>query len=436
MQEIHNRIYYNYNNLETKIFGGLHMKANHSIIFLILLIFLLGIVGPALPAAHAQTNTCTVLVERALNEIGGNCANPARNSACYGYNSVQADFTETVPENFFSQPSDRASLSLLQSVQTAPLDATAGTWGIATLDVQASLPGALPGQNLVYILLGGVMLENAVPPEDTLTLPAQPVEVMTAAAADLRRDPLPDAEVVGTVEADTPLLADAVSPDGDWLRVFFMANRLAIAWVHQDAVTSTPETESLPVAGPNSHTPMQAFAFQTGIGETECAEAPSVLFIQGPEDIEVELNANGADIWLASSIVLRTLPGNLMQVTVLGGGVSLNPNSESPILLPPGFTATCPMDTISLGNCDWSLPRTITQAEQALLAALRPLFDNIPNLLHYLPSVPNLICASGVGGAVCELSFDNPQVVLAWAAEQCALGQLPASMCDVLFPGS
>src|SRR5690606_32113255 len=134
-------------------------------------------------------------------------------------------------EDYFSKPSDRAGLTTLESLQTAPLNEAAGTWGIATMDVQANLPGALPGQSVVFILLGAVEIENAVPEEDALILPDEPLEVLTSHAAALRRSPAGQAQVVGQVEANTPLLADGISENGQWLRVFFMADHQATAWV-------------------------------------------------------------------------------------------------------------------------------------------------------------------------------------------------------------
>ncbi len=403
------------------------------IVFIVLLLLLAGLI--VLSPAAAQENTCPALVNRALAEIGTNCANLDRNNVCYGYDSVDAAFSEVVSQEFFSRPSDRAGLTTLESLQTAPLNEAAGTWGIATMDVQANLPGALPGQSVVFILLGAVEIENAVAPEDALVLPDQPLDVTASHTAALRRDPSALSEVVGQIESNTPLLADGISADGQWLRVFFVADHLATAWIRLGDLESTDSLSELPVITPDSRTPMQAFRFQTSFGGVDCQEAPSMLMIQGPENIEVDITANGADIRIGSTILLRTLPDGSLQIFVLSGSATVNPNGPNPLFLVPGFTSICPADQVSSGNCDWSAPRPITQDESTELAYIKPLFENASNLLHYSPSVPELVCASGVGQVECELHFENALLALARASEACSTGALPATMCSTLFPG-
>ena len=55
-----------------------------------------------------------------------------------------------------------------------------------------------------------------------------------------------------------------------------------------------------------SFTPMQAFYLRTGIGQPLCSQAPSALIIQGPQGMHVNIEANGADITLGSTILLRS----------------------------------------------------------------------------------------------------------------------------------
>lgn len=396
--------------------------------------FLLAAMTVTTLPVSAQADTCPALVERAMTELGMNCAGPARNSACYGYNNVEAAFIGTVPENFFSKPSDRAALDQLDSLHTAALDEATGTWGIATLNVQANLPGALPGQSVVFLLLGDVILENDVAPEDMLVLPEQPLDVLTTQSAQLRARPDVNAQVVSTVGAGENLLADGISADGQWLRVFFMAGQQTTAWVNTADVQTSSAFNDLPVITPESRTPMQAFRLQTSVSGGTCEEAPSALVVQGPENITVDITANGADIQVGSTIVLWTLPNGALQVAVLWGGATLNPHSSAPIFLPPGFTAICARDAAINGNCLWSLPRVINLTEYRFLSFLQPLLPFIVNLLHYVVDVPELICPSGVGSVTCELRFGNPARALALAREQCDAGLLAPATCRFLFP--
>src|SRR4051794_30129175 len=91
-------------------------------------------------------NSCPTLVKQALEAVGNNCGGLGRNSACYGFNRVNATFSEDVNEGFFSKPSDQTNLRSLQSIDTAPLNDAIQEWGVAVMSVQANVPNSLPGQ--------------------------------------------------------------------------------------------------------------------------------------------------------------------------------------------------------------------------------------------------------------------------------------------------
>jgi len=83
-------------------------------------------------------NSCPTLVKQALQAVGNNCGGLTRNSACYGFNRVNATFSQTVDEGAFSKPSDQTGLKTLQSIDTAPLSDALKEWGVAVMSV---LPG-------------------------------------------------------------------------------------------------------------------------------------------------------------------------------------------------------------------------------------------------------------------------------------------------------
>src|SRR5437870_1259201 len=105
-------------------------------------------------SAVAQQDDCPTLVEEALTDLGQNCDALDRNSACYGYNKLSATFNEEQPDDFFSKVSDRTALNVLDTLSTTPLDTTAKTWGVAVMKVQANVPNSLPGQSVIFVLLG------------------------------------------------------------------------------------------------------------------------------------------------------------------------------------------------------------------------------------------------------------------------------------------
>jgi hypothetical protein len=229
------------------------------------------------------------------------------------------------------------------------------------------------------------------------------------------------------------LAADGISADGEWLRVFFRTERQAAAWVQVAALVPNPTATDLPVITPQSRTPMQAFRFQTGIGGITCDDAPSLLVVQGPEDFEVDITANGLDVRIGSTILLGSLPGGGIQIMVIAGSAVLNPNSPNPITVLPGFSLTCPVTTLLTdGNCDWDDPVPFDKALQSMLDNLDTLFTASSNLFHYTPPIPIVTCPSGIGSVQCQIIFDATNVDLSQAAGYCAANPNDL-MCDALF---
>mgnify|MGYP005838693859 CR=1 FL=1 len=351
--------------------------------------------APAVGLAQTDAGACPTLVKQALTDLGQNCNRLDRNSACYGFNRVDATFAETVDETFFSQPSDRSPLVKLATIETAPLDTALERWGIALLNVQANVPNTLPGQAVTFILMGDVTVENAVPPQDAL-LPVEPLAVTTTIGANLRSGPGTRANVVGSVPAGTELAADGLSADVGWLRVLFKAGP---AWISRSLVTSVADLDSLPVITRETRTPMQAFFFRSApIGDPLCEETPpSLLVVQGPQNVRVDITANGADITIGSTIVLWTLPGNRLQIVVITGFARVDG-----VLVPAGFKITAqlsedgrtiigpwgPPEPLDDQDLEWLGPLETLPAELLHYPIILPLPEEIQALLASLFSSP------------------------------------------------
>ncbi len=257
------------------------------------------------------TSSCSPLVQLALQEVGNSCSALDRNSACYGYNRVNASFAETVEDDFFSAAGDRVALRQLLNIGTAPLDESTNEWGVAVMNVQANVPGALPGQAVTFILLGDVSVQNTVDPasaQEDLTV----VELQIGSTnARVRTGPSANFNAVGAVAAGDTIQADGISADGAWIRLNYDG---LIGWTSKSLIGSG-DTSSLAVIGSDSQTPMQAFYFTTGLGAPTCQDAPDALVIQGPENVKVNLNVNGADIEIGSTVVLKnTVTGNYSDI--------------------------------------------------------------------------------------------------------------------------
>ncbi|MDX2074816.1 MAG: LysM peptidoglycan-binding domain-containing protein [bacterium] len=264
----------------------------------------------------AQTTAqCTELVERAILALQDNCTDLDRNSACYGYNSVSAIFSQVVADDYFTRPSDKAGLLDLISLQTAPLDVDTDRWGIAVMNMQANLPNTLPGQAVTVLLLGDATIENRVNPLDIAPI-AVPVDVTVQSVTEARTSPTENSNTLGTIRIGTLLQADALNADGLWLRV--VVDGLP-AWIRRDVTDSPTSLNDLPAITSPIQAPMQAFYFTTGVGEIGCTEAPNTITIKSPENLTVDLSVNGVDIRIGSTITLRNSAPNELAFTVQEG---------------------------------------------------------------------------------------------------------------------
>ncbi len=323
---------------------------------------------------------CPVLVKQALEAVGNSCGGLARNSVCYGFNRVNATFTGDVGDNFFSKPSDQSNLKMLQSIDTAALDEKLNEWGVAVMSVQANIPDTLPGQAVSFILLGDVSVDNAVPADQAVSPAANPIRLTTINQSNIRTLPTTNSNVIGSVESGSSLNADAINPTKDWLRVVF--NDKTPGWINRSLIKSDGDLDSLPVFSNDSKTPMQAFSFKTGVGAPSCNTAPDALVVQGPDKVAVDITANGANIRIGSTIALRTIEGNKMQIITIHGEAKVNG-----VIIPIGFTSTVQLSEDGktvIGEP--SEPRPLTQAELDELTWL----EDIPSdVLNYPIDVPN-----------------------------------------------
>jgi hypothetical protein len=407
------------------------------------------VIAPSTMAAQqtATPTTCTALVRTVLSQVGSNCAALERNEACYGYQNVFSTPSDGSPTLSFNQPVQRIPLTDVAVITTGQLNLSDSLWGIAPTNIQANLPVAFPGKGVILVPLGDVSIENGVEPSDALILPDTALAVVMAHNGNLVDVPSATAQTVGSGSEGTAFQVDGISPDSQWLRVYFEYDHeystRAIAWINVGDI-NTVDLTGLPVIASDSKTPMQNFYLSNSAEASPCQDAPpSMVYIQGPQNIEADFTVNGADIRISSAITLRVMPGNphTMRLVVLSGIATLNPNSANPIILPEGFkTEICLSDERDLGidhnkndrevdtGCKWSTPSQITQAD---LDLARPL-QNIPaNIMNYQLTLPGLICPSGIGNPPCQIVINNP-VLLGIIRNLCQKGILPPSICRLI----
>jgi hypothetical protein len=304
---------------------------------------------------QSSREACPAYVNNALRQLENNCNRLDRNSACYGYDSVYVTFSQPMPDEFFTRPADRAELKLLHTIQTTPLDLDMDEWGLALLNVQANVPHTLPGQAVVFLLLGGIEIENRVSAEQLPEM-GEPIPVEAAHDSNLRANPHHNARIAGSVATGTTLLADAVSQDEEWVRV--LRDDVSPLWIYRELLQPEVELEQLPRVNPTHMSPMQAFRFHTGIGAPMCEEATETLIIQGPDDIQVDIEANGAVISIASTIALNITESGNLRVTTLSGTAYVENR-----VVPAGYTIEITLDENGDVNGSWSVVRPLEPQE-------------------------------------------------------------------------
>jgi hypothetical protein len=288
-------------------------------------------------AQNPPGDVCTTIVRSALQAANESCSGTSRNQVCYGNILGQVTPADGVTNVTFEQVGDTAELQQIKALQLSPLDEAAEQWGVALMQLQANLPDTLPGQNVTFLMFGDVTIEEEIGEQAR-------VDASVNTAANLRLAPSATSPIVGSVAAAAPVTATGktVNQLGQtWVRVRHEDYRTATGWILAELVDA--DLAALPDVPSDSLTlnPMQAFYFKTGIGQTQCAEAPtSGVVVQTPQGAgKVNFTVNGIDIALGSTAFLSS-PENInntclslltgdADLTSGGRVVDLNPGERS-----------------------------------------------------------------------------------------------------------
>jgi hypothetical protein len=124
----------------------------------LLVVLILSAVAMFSVALSVSAQDSSSLVTQALHDIGTNCANLALNTTCLGHASVTRTNSSGVVSTTYTQPGDRASITTTHRIQTSPLNAATGDFGVNVMKVQGGLPASSGG--LIYIAFGGTTITN------------------------------------------------------------------------------------------------------------------------------------------------------------------------------------------------------------------------------------------------------------------------------------
>ena len=291
----------------------------------------------------AQDDDCSALVETALDSVSEICEATGRNQACYGNLQLTATFADNAPEQPFESPGDIIDVAFLDNLQLSVLKSP-DEWGIALLKIQANLPDTLPGQNVTMLLFGDVYIENQA---DALP---NPLSGTITASANLRSGPGTDYTVVASGTSGQAVMVDARNEAGDWYRIF-QPDTGNLAWIFESLISIDDDTAILSVVdvdepiATGQFGPMQAFYFQSGVGDSACQEAPrDGILIQTPTGAgTVTLNVNDVRIDLGSTAFLTAVPNDQMTITMLEGSAVVTANGLS-VTVPTGLQIEIPLD--------------------------------------------------------------------------------------------
>lgn len=363
------------------------MQLSRKIVYLLVLL--------CFTTAFAQdtTATCGPFVQQAMSAVEQDCARTGRNQACYGYVSMNATPRAGITDFKFAQEGDLARVGDLETLRLSALDPAANTWGIALMKIQANLPDALPGQNVTFLLFGDVELRNGV--GTSASGPA--VQITAKNGINVRSLPSTSGEVIGSLGGGEAAVANGRNADGSWLRID-IPDSGSQGWVYASLLTPSGDTSGLPVVDTleaSPFKPMQAFYFQTGIAQTNCAEAPADgILIQTPQGAgKINLRANDVDIELGSTAYFQARPSSQMVVSVVEGEGRVSANGKT-VVVPAGAQVFVPVNSDLMASGAPSdpqpysrdlvaplpvevLPRAITVAPPASDAAIREANQNV-----------------------------------------------------------
>jgi hypothetical protein len=299
---------------------------------------------PSSQNVASAEDSCSTIVTAALEVTDQLCSATSINQACYGHAHLDAAPQPGFESFRFDRAGDRIDVTGLQSLRLSAMDVTAGVWGVALMHVQANLPGAIPAQNVTFLLFGDVEIDNWV----TGIVPLE-VSVAASGNVNIRQEPALDSFVMGTLASGQSVTARGRLADSSWLYVELpdsLSEASSTGWVYGPSMFSAADIETLKVVDPQTahFGPMQAFYLQTGENDsTTCATAPdNGLMIQTSEGVaEVNLWINEVKIRLGSTAFITAQRNGQMTISMLEGtshveaaGVEYTTSAGSELTIP------------------------------------------------------------------------------------------------------
>lgn len=307
------------------------------------------------------------------------------------------------------------------------------------------------------IVIGDTRIENAVFPEDAFVIGnLVELSVENTEVYNVPPNYRIESEVIATV--DGTLFADAISPDQEWVRVFYLYDRdigqRATAWLPLSSLPDMPDVNGLSILGEDDYTPMQRFYFDSAPDSPDCEVAvPPGLIVEGVEGVETEVVINNVPVRLTSAAHFQKISDVALRIVALDGIVILFPDTDHETILVPGFGVTIGLNTVEGAaeaviclegpgdygidgeendfsvpeNCEFPEPELLGNAELLRFNSLIELPDNIVGTFPFA----SIFFASGEGNAIRQLSLSSDRDIEE-LLQLCEDALLPSYICDVL----
>lgn len=258
----------------------------------------------------SQTDTCPTIAEEALSLTTIVCEHIGHNQVCYGNGQAEIDPAPNSDTLIFEEPGDMADLMMVSNLRLHPMNVNTGDWGVALMNLQANLPGTMPGQGVIFTLFGNVEMMN--PTANLMT-----IDIVSTGNINVRSGPSTNETVKSTLSAGQTIVADGRNDAGDWLRI--RLDDGGYGWVYTPLMTIEDDISQLDILDA-SHS-QQAYYFNTGIGDAPCQQAPnSGILVRTPEGVgEISLTLNEVQINLGSTVFMQAAANADMQISVIEG---------------------------------------------------------------------------------------------------------------------
>jgi hypothetical protein len=248
----------------------------------------------------AQDDACANTVQTIIQEIGVVCDDMERNQACYGHGELDADLLT----GEFSDVGTRAPLNFLQSITGTPYNDDGTAWGVGYMSLIPDIEGTTPRQNTRFLLMGDVRLTNSV--EMSL------ISASTNSNANVRAEPSTNASIVAATTIGQELQIIGSNEAGDWYQI--LQDDGTTAWIFATLVNMDEGTQ---VRNDADLSLLEAFNVQTNQDERTCSEAPNVLILQTPENIQMRHIINGWAFGIHGTVAITTAPHAGKEVLVI-----------------------------------------------------------------------------------------------------------------------